>query len=610
MNDNIIHILPEQIINKIAAGEVVERPASAVKELVENSIDAGADKIIISIKNAGRDLIQVIDNGSGMTEGDALTAFERHATSKITITEDLEKIMTLGFRGEALASIAAVSMVELKTRSADKDIGIAIKINGGKVESRSPVNINQGTHIAIKNLFFNTPARRNFLKTPATENYHIVRTVKRFLLSKPQISFQLYNDDKVIFDCPGETLEERVKRVLGDLMTGGFVSVDHKLGDMHLFGFAGRPEAASNDRQSQYLFLNGRFIINKNINFAVFKAYGEMVDKQSYPPFVLYLKIDPKIIDVNVHPAKFEVRFANERVILNFFQQAIRLSLSNENIIPEINSSENELSNGKISPDHSHGFSDFVAGRNKSIFDKSFANSTKSHHVQSERTPLRNQITFSYTAPKNVDFNGVSPEKFRNQEVNSKTDTTIRPIWQFHSSYIFTEIKSGLIIIDQYRAHYRILYEKIIRNSDKTENWGSQQLLFPQNFELTLEDYIIFKEIEPYLERIGFVISPYSGHTICLEAIPTEVAKGDETEIISGIIDVYHHEMPGNMEVFEKFARSFSQKNAVKKGQKLGYAEMVALLDRLFACEQPYYTPDGKTIVSTVPVEELEQKFK
>lgn len=605
--NNIIRILSENIINKIAAGEVIERPGSVVKELIENSIDAGADHITIAVKNSGRDLIQISDNGIGMTKGDAITAFERHATSKISDLDDLNSIETLGFRGEALASIAAVSRVELKTRRQADEIGNQINISGGKLEETKPVNINPGTQISVKNLFFNTPARRSFLKTPATESAHIFKYVKRFLLAKPQIAFKFYNDDKLIYDLQGESLEMRIFSVLGEKNEGDFLKVEHQMSDMHLYGFIGRPEAAGRDRQRQFLFLNGRNIINKNINYAIYMTYGEMIRQNTYPPFVLYLKIDPKLVDVNVHPTKAEVRFAIERVILNFFQQSIRQTFENSQIIPNVlqdqKPAENEIRSLQ------NDFTDFkVSSENSELKGQGDVNDLLKT-IRGKKDFHRDQLTLSYSESKFKNVNGI---------INAKTvgggdvyaEERGRPIWQVLNSYILTEISSGLIFIDQYRAHYRILYEKIIKNADKSEFWGSQQLLFPQNFDLTLEDYIIFKEIAPYLEKIGFVISPYSGHTVCIEAIPNEVKIGSESSIIFDLITAYKHEIAKNNEVFERFARAFSQKNAVKKGEDLRLEEMTALIDHLFACEQPYYTPDGKLIIATMAIAEIENKFK
>ncbi len=598
--NNKIQILPEIIINKIAAGEVVERPASVVKELVENSIDAMASEITVVIAGAGKELIKVIDNGSGMSEGDAVTAFERHATSKIVREEDLDNISTLGFRGEALASIAAVSRVELNTRRREDELGIRVRISGGRMDERSPFSMNPGTQISVKNLFYNVPARRAFLKSDQTEYFHIIRTVKRFLLSKPEINFKFYNGEKLIFDFTGESLEERIKNVLEIKGDEGFLPVDVSFSGLSLFGFIGRPETASRDRQQQYLFLNGRFIVSKNINYAVFRSYGDMVPENLFPPFILYLSVAPGLVDVNVHPTKLEVRFANEKVILNFIRQAVRKALGLGVVVPMM---PDENRDGGLTPEKNI-FKDFRAANQLTSGSKSYGGK---NIFNSPRSANAGQLPLTYGYGKRSDaaelasvFNPGTAEK-----------PEIKPIWQYRRSYIFSELRSGLIIIDQHRAHIRILYEQIINNRRPDKNvWPSQQLLFPQNIDLSMEDYLIYREISSYLTRLGFIFSELSGRTVVLEAIPTELKSGNETDMVLKIIHTLKEEkIPSDM-MFDRFAMAFSKNNAVRKGDVLSYEEMLSLVDTLFACEQPNITPDGKPVFVNISIEELEQKFK
>ncbi len=588
-----IKILPPNIANKIAAGEVVDRPSSIVKELVENSIDAEASEIKVIVSHAGKEMIQVVDNGNGMSEEDALLAFERHSTSKIKDIHDLDHILTLGFRGEALASIASVSRMELKTCLKAEQIGTLLKTDSGKITHKEKTALEQGTIVTVKNLFYNTPARRNFLRADTTEINHILKALKRFFLSNPDIHFLVFNNDEEIFNLPATSLDNRIAQVFGQKFYDSLVYVQEELNDIMLEGYICQPENARGSTSNQFIYLNRRAIVNRNLAHAVFQGYGNMIERSKYPQFIMFLNISPNLVDVNVHPTKMEVRFANERVIYHLFLSAVRKAIQEEDMVPEFSMDASQKKRDEI---HSH----FQSRRFEGTLPKKY-----SHFGTKTESEDQTEMEF-----KNLDLNEYSAETNDSAGKKEPHQTVQANLWQVHNRYILSQIKSGLVIIDQHVAHERVLYEKILKFLEADRNVPSQQLLFPQTLDLALEDYLIFSENKQWLEKIGFSINELSGRTIVIEAIPADVKVGHESKILIQILDYYRENEGSKYQPHEKIAAAFSCKNAIKSGEKLSLDEMNSLVDQLFATKEPYFCPHGRPVIITFGLEELDKKFK
>ncbi len=587
-----IKVLPPNIANKIAAGEVVDRPASVVKELVENAIDAHATEITIVITAAGKELIQVIDNGLGMDERDAELAFERHATSKVQSVQDLERILTLGFRGEALPSIASVSRVELKTRLRGEELGTFLKLEGGKLEHKEAIVANEGTTISVKNLFFNTPARRNFLRADTTEFNHILKVLRRFFLAYPDIHFTLLHNGEELFNLPKNSLDERIIQVFGKKFYDGLVFVKDQLNEIELEGFICRPDHGRGNTEHQYLFLNKRAIINRNLSHAVYQGYGNLLDRNRYPQFLLFLNIPPHLVDVNVHPTKMEVRFANERAIYHLFLSVVRKAIQTQNFVPDFNMAADKPEHREIRR-HFQNYSRTVR-------------KTPIRGIKSQPEIESQQLTISYTIPDQPSSAPLSLEP----KTSLPEGGTQANLWQVHNRYILAQVNSGLVIIDQHVAHERILYERILDYLEKNHRVPSQQLLFPQTLELSLEDYLMYSELKEWLERIGFAITELSGRTILIEAIPADVKVGYEGKILLEILDYYRENEDKKYTPNEKIAAAFACKNAIKSGEKLSLEAMNSLIDQLFATKEPFFCPHGRPVIVNLTLEELDRKFK
>jgi DNA mismatch repair protein MutL len=601
-----IKVLPSNIANKIAAGEVVDRPASVVKELVENAIDAEATQITVVISQAGKELIQVIDNGVGMDENDAELAFERHATSKISDVHDLDRIMTLGFRGEALPSIASVSRLEIKTCLQGGEVGILLKLEGGKISSREKLAFKHGTTISVKNLFYNTPARRNFLRADTTEFNHILKELKRFFLAYPGIQFTLVHNGEELYNLPAASQDDRIMQVFDQKFYEGLVHVREELNDIVLDGYVCRPDRARGNSANQFIYLNRRTIINRSLAHAVFQGYGNLIDRSRYPQFIMFLQIAPPQVDINVHPTKMEVRFANERVIYQLFLSAVRKAIQSEKIIPEFA----PRAQGHQQKEIRHHFQQMpAAGKSdlQSLFP-SFRPGTRESEKKSTEEDT-SQITFSYD-PMPPKAPPLQETEKPSSNIAGETSERQPTLWQVHNRYILSQIKSGLVVIDQHVAHERILYEQILSYLNEDKNVPSQQLLFPQTIELPLEDYLVYGDIKEWLEKLGFVITELSGRAIVIEAIPMDVKVGKEAKILLEIIDFYRENEGNKFEPREKIAAAFACKNAVKSGEKLSVEAMNALVNQLFQTREPYFCPHGRPVIVTLALEELDRKFK
>ena len=615
-----IHILSPELSNKIAAGEVVQRPAAVVKELIENSLDAKASRITVIVKDAGKAFIQVADDGEGMSEQDASLAFRRHATSKIQSAGDLEEIRTLGFRGEALASIAAVSQVELKTRTESDDLATHIRIEGSETVQKSKSALERGTNITVRNLFYNTPARRNFLKTRHTELKNITDVIVRMALAYPEVEWFYASDDEVMLDLKSQTIEQRVTEVFGKSQFGSMFKFDDANELITANGFLGKPDFARKSRVEQFVFLNRRFIFNRMINHAVFQAYEHLLEKGSFPFFILNLTIDPKKIDVNVHPSKMEVKFENESNVYRIILSFVRKALAAHDLIPSMS---------------------FREGNAVSPFDAKFQLSEQAWKLGAlDQTgapvfPLRPDVRPGEqsvsTTPHIIGLDDIrSPASSLDSSLPFQTDAApsslnrileqrsaqdqsqlpeSRPIWQAHNKYIISQIPNGLMIIDQHAAHERILYERVMANFENTLP-SSQQLLFPETVDLGAGDYSLAKELLPDLVRLGFDMRLFGKNTVVIDGIPSEVRIGKEKKILQEVLDEFkNNEHSGVKDVRDNLAKSFACKAAIKAGDRLNGAEMVVLIEHLFLTKVPYVCPHGRPVIVRIPLEELDKRF-
>ncbi|MBD3290238.1 DNA mismatch repair endonuclease MutL [candidate division KSB1 bacterium] len=585
-NSNKVKILSEDLTNKIAAGEVVDRPASVVKELVENSIDAGSDQITVVVKGGGKSLIKVVDNGTGMNREDAILSVQRHTTSKIATYNDLHNIHTLGFRGEALASIASISRMELRSTVHNENEGVLIKLEGGVVEDVSAIADVRGTSISVKNLFYNTPARRKFLKQDDTEYRYILNIMNRFTLAYRDIEFTLYNNDQQVFDLKPAPLEKRIVDVLGSRYQDKIVEVNDNHNFVQISGYVGNQESAKKSRADQYLFLNGRYIQSRALNHAIISAYGTILPRGEFPMFVIFLEIDPRRVDVNVHPSKMEVKFSDERSVYSILRGSVKEALSTGQVIPAFQFSKPEVPIAE-KPRLSQSFQTQIP---LSVFE-------------------RGNLVEAIKSDEPVEIEEAEVEKTQPVKTPGAQKHLERAnVWQVHNKYIISEIKSGFIIIDQHAAHERILYEKALHNFERS-NPSSQQLLFPIVVDLNADDYSYLMEILPFLEKLGFIIKGFSGNTVVVEGIPSDVKLGNKENIIHEILEDYHKNKSTGLDIRDNVAKSFACKSAVKFGKKLSLGEMNSLIDQLFATQSPYFCPHGRPVIITLSLDELNKRF-
>ncbi len=607
---DIIQLLPDSVANQIAAGEVVQRPASAVKELLENAIDSGATEIKLIVKDAGKTLLQVIDNGCGMSDTDARLSFERHATSKIRKAEELFQIRTKGFRGEALASIAAIAHVELKTRLRENELGTQILIAGSEVSSQEPCATPCGTSISIKNLFYNVPARRNFLKSDSVEMRHIIEDFERIALAHPDVAFTVHHNNAELFNVKSSPLRQRIVNMFGPRYNERLVPVREETAIVAVNGFIGKPEFAKRTRGEQYFFVNDRYIKNSYLNHAVTQAYDELVSRGSHPSYFLYLKVDPSTIDVNIHPTKTEIKFTEERSIYAIIHSAVRNSLGKYNIAPSLDFDQEDVFNVAPMPKNVEVGMPETKDYDFNPFDTSV--SKPSGNIASGRSASGSfpsgwkdlyAITKSDVDQKPLFDSQEEDEMPVRQEEN-------RSVFQLNSKYICTTIKSGLILIDQQRAHERILYEAALEN---LENQGSysQQQLFPQTVELSSADCALINDLQEDLHRLGFTIDNFGGNEIVVNGIPTEAADIPVQGLIENFLEQYKNtvnEVQSNTR--DRLARSLARSLCIRPGKRMQRIEMLDLIDKLFACSQPQSAPNGKPTILTFTNTELDIKFK
>lgn len=613
---DLIHLLPDAVANQIAAGEVVQRPASAVKELLENAVDAGSTQIKLFIRDAGKSLIQVIDNGCGLSERDARMCFERHATSKIQSANDLMAIHTLGFRGEALASIASIAQVELKTKRMDDEVGTSILIEGSEFKSQSPVSTPEGTSISVKNLFFNVPARRNFLKSNTLELKYIVEEFLRVALVNPEIAFTLYNQDRILHQVPASNLKQRVVALMGNAYNQRLIPVSQESGIVNIHGFIGKPEFAKKTRGEQYFFTNGRYIKNPYLHHAIENAFQQLIPKDSFPTYFIYLTVDPKTIDVNIHPTKTEVNFQDIKSIYAILHSSVRQSIGKFNLTPSLDferepsmdipplpkDAEVKQPSITINPDY-NPFEKKV----KPQFEIPLPPRGKGNEDQWK--PLFDPL-------KDVHFdNGKARQQEPGEpllagwEKDSFINSHIEP-YQVRNRYIVSAIQSGILILDPRKARERILYEGLLSSFEDKEPLMQHQL-HPQTILLSPEDFELTLEMTATFAKAGFGIREFGKNTIIIEAVPAGSEKENITDFFEHILEgLKSGTDDGKMNHQVRIARSMAKSMAGVMKSKLEPREMESLIGQLFACKVPELTPDGNPTMIFLSFEDLDKKFK
>ncbi len=626
---DIIKLLPDSVANQIAAGEVVQRPASVVKELLENSIDAGATDIKLIVKDAGRTLVQVTDNGKGMSANDARMCFERHATSKISNAQDLFALTTMGFRGEALASIASVARVELKTRMEDDTLGTEIIIEGSRVESQQQCQAPKGTTIAVKNLFFNTPARRNFLKSDNVEKSHVFNEFIRVALSNPQAAFSYYHNNQLTTQTTVGNLGSRILNLFGSHYKQRLIPVEETTQVVSIQGYILKPEFAKKRKNEQFFFVNNRFIKSPYLNHAVENGFEELIPGDAYPSFFLFMEIDPTQIDVNVHPTKTEIKFQDEKIIYQILKSAVRRSLGKYNISPTLDF-ERETA-----------FDDIIIDKTKPvtppgiIIDPTYNPFEKpsteralpgpGKNLTSRANPSQWEKLFpepaTQTTPQQnsqLDFDEPEPavaNRFKtviSSNLHEKQDVPqTRKFMHLHGRFIITSVKSGLLIIDQQRAHERILFEKQMKLME-SRRAVSQTLLYPEQVKLIESDANLLNEIREEITVLGFEISDFSHNSFMINAVPADIPANENMQgIMESILENYKKSYSDvKLDVRKKLAMSLAKSLAVKHGKVMDTEEMNALTDELFSCEMPYQTPAGKPTLHIMKLDEIGDKFR
>lgn len=614
-----ITLLPDNIANQIAAGEVIQRPASAVKELLENAVDAGATEINLLIADAGKSLVQVIDNGSGMSETDARMSFERHATSKIKSIEDLFHIRTMGFRGEALASIAAVAQVELKTKRAEDEAGVYIEVENSDVKKQEPVAAPTGTSIAMKNLFFNVPARRNFLKSNAAEMRHIVDEFTRVAMSFPEVLFTLTANGQQLFHLEAGSLKQRIVQLLGNNYNAKLVTVKEDTDYMNIYGFAGKPETAKKTRGDQYFFVNNRFIRSPYLNHAVMSAYQEMIPSDSFPMYVLFIDLDPAVVDVNVHPTKQEIKFEDEKIIYAFVQAAVKHALAQFSVTPtldfDLDASIQQL------PSIQQPFTEEKrsAASAGSIF-KGFTQKHQAHFIEkNERSELKHWRDFYEEGGGKKEEGGSqkidAPSAFTNETEENKqlyTEPQYKDpeVTQLLNTYITIPSSSGFLLIHQQAAHERVLYDQLSA-AGKDKPVATQRSMFPSTLELSPADAAVLEELLADLQQLGYLIEPFGKNTFVIQGTPADVEAGNEKHIIDFLLEQYKHfSTEVKFSKREKLVRSLARQQSIKAGTRLTEREMKQLVHDLFSCEQFNSTPWGYPTYLEFKQEQLEKMFR
>ncbi len=607
---NYIKLLPDSVANQIAAGEVIQRPASAVKELLENAVDAGAIEIDLIIKDAGKTLIQVIDNGCGMSAVDARMCFERHATSKISSADDLFAIRTMGFRGEALASVAAISQVEIKTKPTEDEIGNCLKIEGSKVISQEPCQCSAGTSISVKNLFYNVPARRNFLKSNTAETRHIIEEFIRVSAIQPKIAFSMIHNSKVVFKLAKGGLKSRIVGLFGNSYNQKILPVEQKTEILTIKGFIGKPEYARKTRGEQYFFVNKRFIKHPYLNHAVNNAYAELIPADSFPSYFLNIEIDPKEIDINIHPTKTEINFRDAKYVYAVMQAAVKQSIGQHSLIPTIDFDVDPSIELVLGNRPKEGVKQPEISINPEYNPFKQKRDVDFEIPQRDKKKAENwEELYKHHLPK--DNSTTQIEKFdENNDFKLKLEQESAKFFQIKNTYIASNVRSGLMVIDQHKAHERILYEYYLKKLKETSH-GSQQILFPQNIRLSPGDAEIIRELKNELVKLGYMLEPLGKNGFVINGIPADLEEGNSVDVLERIIENHKKHLKDiNYDKSINLARSMAVNLAVKPGAKLQEKEMANIFDSLFACEVPETALDGKKTLAIIPINDFEHYLK
>ncbi|MDQ2792804.1 MAG: DNA mismatch repair endonuclease MutL [Bacteroidota bacterium] len=684
---DIIHLLPEYLANQIAAGEVVQRPASVVKELLENAVDAHATQVQLIVKEAGKQLVQVVDNGAGMSPTDARMSLERHATSKIRSTEDLFRIRTLGFRGEALASIAAVAQVEIRTKQREHDTGTLLLVEGSQITSQQPTACPDGTSIAVKNLFFNVPARRNFLKSNAVEMRHILDEFQHVALANPQIAFSLYQNDLEVFSLPAGKLSQRIVALLGNGYKEQLAACEEVTHAISVRGFVGKPESSKKSRGDQFFFVNNRFIRSAYLNHAVLAAYEGLLARDTHPFYVLFLELDPKAIDINVHPTKTEIKFEDEKTVYAVVRAAVKQSLGLHNIAPSLDFDGDvnfapirPLRAGRATPDtddhlpaptpaaraaayeapapgrsaagsnsggsnpgksSSSGFSSFNSDTRRDGFERELPpRPTEQARRELEAfyrelgQPVRENAGVDPVTARSFETPAASVVPLPSAVVSGESglpdlslgltmpEPTARPVTareggagsravQVQQRFVLVPVKSGVLLIDQEAARERILYEQYRQELERAVG-TSQTLLFPRTVTFSPADFAVLRELTEPLHALGFIFNEFGPSTIAVEAIPAGMPAQDEKELLESLIEQFRTTAgPLKLDQREGLARALARRVAANTAAaRLPESELSALADRLFACQTPGYTPDGRKTLVLLDGQQLADFFR
>ncbi len=634
--NNIIQLLPDSIANQIAAGEVVQRPASVVKELLENSVDAHAKTIQLIVKDAGRTSIQVVDDGMGMSETDARMCFERHATSKIRQANDLFAIRTMGFRGEAMASIAAVAQVEMRTRQQGSEWGTLIRMEASELKTQEPVSTPVGTWINVKNLFYNVPARRNFLRSNAVEMRHILDEFQHIALAHPEISFSLYQNDLETYNLPAGKLSQRIVNLFGKSYRDQLIACQESTDYVAITGYLGKPEFSKKTRGEQFFFVNNRYVRHNYLHHAIMTAYEGLLPDESFPFYTLFIEIDPAHIDINVHPTKTEIKFDDERAIYAVVQSAVRKSLGMHHLSPSLDFDqstqfmfasplENASKQGgfslpqdtifnKVTPASGGGNKSNISvitiesdirrqnnQKNWTALYKDFQETFPSENIQQEE-PESEQIVLTLESKVN---------RLPGDPLPNATERTENEgmAYQMHNGYIVSQVSNGMMLIDQRAAHERILYEKFLNTLSK-RNATSQQILFPKVVEFNPADFELVMEIADEIKNLGFEIGILGRNTVAVQGIPADVPDGNEKELLEGLIEQFKwHQAELNLGRRENIARSLAKRSAIRHGHKLTATEMQNLIAQLFASSNPNYTPDGTPTLVILTLDKIGSFF-
>ena len=625
---DVIQLLPDAVANQIAAGEVIQRPASVLKELVENAIDAGAQFIQIVIKDAGRTLIQVTDNGKGMSETDARMSFERHATSKIRDAADIFSLRTMGFRGEALASIAAVAQVEMRTRRAEDELGTMIEIAGTRVFRQETVQCEQGTTFQIKNLFFNVPARRRFLKSDNVEKSHILNEFYRIALVNNEVEFSLYDGDEELYRLPASNIKVRIDNIFGKnqkkKIQQQLLPVETQTGLVNIYGFTGRPEFAQKSA-NQYFFVNNRYMRHPYFHKAVMMAYHQMIQPTDNPSYFIYLEVDPQTIDINIHPTKTEIKFENEQAIWSILNATVKESLGKFNVVPSIDFDQEGavdipvMTNPENVRPPQTNFNPSYNPFNSSSYKRPALDWEKLYGGFENDKPKTEIPDFEIEIETEQETSGLPVQEFETVETIYQEEPQQQEMllgdaqsanFQFKNRYIITGVKSGMLLIDQHRAHVRILFEEFLLGM-KQHRTPSQQLLFPESLQLNTDEKLWFSQIEESLRSVGFDFENESSDNIMVNGVPSHFHSQTVVPLLHNLLDNARHSATDSADsIHEMIALSLAEASALKTGQTLSAAEMSDLIDRLFACTDPNRTPDGKTITVILSQDEIAGKFR